>query len=62
MVMPEIRLTPEDRKKLEELEADIAAMDREITKAEKVGIDVAQLKADFEKAKKLREGLLREYG
>jgi len=62
MVMPEIRLTPEDRKKLEELEADIAAMDREITKAERVGIDVAQLKADFEKAKKLREGLLREYG
>ena len=62
MVIPEIRLTPEDKARLEDLEADIVALDREIVKAEQVGLDVAEMKADFEKAKKLREGLLRMYG
>ena len=62
MPIPEIRLTPEDKATLEALEADIVALDKELIKAESAGLDVADLKADLDKAKKLREGLLKFYG
>lgn len=62
MALPEIKLTPEARAKLETLEADIVAMEREIKKAEECEIDVAELRADFEKAKRQRVALLRVYG
>lgn len=62
MAIPEIKLTPEDKSKLEALQPDIVALRREITKAERAGLDLGTTKADFEKAVSLREGLLREYG
>lgn len=62
MAIEEIKLSPEDKLKLLDLEADIIALEREITKAERAGIDVTELRETFEKAKKLREGILREYG
>ena len=62
MPIPEIRLTPEDKATLEALEADIVALDKELIKAEEAGLDVVELKADLEKAKKLRKGLLKFYG
>lgn len=62
MAIPEIRLTPEDRKRLEELQADIVALERELRKAEECELDVAQLRADFDKAKRQREAILRIYG
>lgn len=62
MPIPEIRLTPEDRKRLEDLEADIVALDRELKKAEECELDVAALRVDFDKAKRQREAILRVYG
>jgi len=62
MAIPEIKLSDEDRNTLLALEADIAALEREITKAERAGIDVTELRTKFDEAKKLREGILREYG
>jgi len=62
MAIPEIKLTPEDKRTLENLSGDIAALEREIAKAERVGIDVKTLKEDLARAKKLRDGLLKEYG
>jgi len=62
MAIPEIRLTPADKKALEDLGADIVALEREIARAKRAGIDVTALEADLAKAKKLREGILKEYG
>ena len=62
MPIPEIRLTPEDKATLEALEADIVALDKELIKAEQAGLDVADIKEDLAKSKKLREGLLKFYG
>ena len=62
MPIPEIKLTAEDKAKLEGLQEDIVALRREITKAERAGLDLGTTKKDFEKAVALREGLLREYG
>lgn len=62
MAVEPIYLTPEDQKALEDLAGDIAALDREIERATRAGLDVTELKDRHEKAKKLREGILREYG
>ena len=62
MAIEPIRLTPEDQKALEGLADDIAALEAEIARAERAGLDVAKLKEDLAKAKALREGILREYG
>lgn len=62
MPIPEIKLAPEDKKKLEDMSPDIVALQREVKKAETAGIDVKELKADLAKALKLREGILRVYG
>lgn len=61
-MIPELKLTKEDQKRLEELGPDVEALEREITKAERAGIPVEKQRADLEEAKKLREGVLREYG
>lgn len=61
-MIEEIKLTPEDQKRLEDMAPDMRALEREVTKAERAGIDVAKQREDLEKAKKLREGVLREYG
>jgi hypothetical protein len=62
MAIPEIKLTPEDQRTLEGLAGDIAALEREIAKLERIGADVGTMKTDLARAKKLREGLLKEYG
>jgi len=62
MPIEPIKLTSDDQHKLEELGKDIAALEQEILRAERAGIDVKQLREDFNKAKSLREGILREYG
>jgi len=61
MPIEPIKLTPEDQRTLKELGPDIEALEREIAKAERAGIDVAKLREDLEKARTLREGILREY-
>jgi hypothetical protein len=62
MAIEPIKLSPEDRQTLESLGPDIEAIEKEIVKAERAGLDVTKLKADLDKAKSLREGVLREYG
>jgi len=57
-----IVLPPERREELEDLEAYIAYLEKEITKAEEAELDVADMRADFEKHKRLRLNLLRLYG
>lgn len=61
MALERIKLTPEDRRTLEELGPDIEVLEAEIARAERAGIDVTRLKDDLEKAKTLRDGVLREY-
>lgn len=61
MVREKIYLTPEQAKRLRELEADIAWLDEEIRRAEYVGIDVADLKDRFTKMKSVRIRMLEEY-
>jgi len=60
--LPDIRLNPEDRSFLVEIEANLAALDREIKKAEECEFDVTELKASYEKLKRQREKVLRVYG
>lgn len=60
--IPEIKLTPEDKKKLLELQPAIDALQREITKAKSAGFDVEEMEADLKKSLKLRDGTLRVYG
>lgn len=62
MAIEPIKLSPEDRRTLEELGPDIEALEAEIARAERAGIDVIKLKDDLNKAKVLRAGILREYG
>lgn len=62
MVFEPFRLTPEQKKGLVALEADIKLLKSEIERAKRVGIDVAELEADYNKAVKLRDGILKEYG
>jgi len=61
MPIEPIKLSPEDRRTLEELGPDIEALEKEIARAERAGLDVTILKSDLAKAKTLREGVLREY-
>ena len=60
--LPDIRLTPEDRVRIEGLDAHLVALEREIKKAEECEFDVVQMKADVEKLKRQREAILRVYG
>ena len=62
MIRQEIKLREEDKKKLEGLSGDIEWLDNELRRAERAGLDVTQLRADFDKTKKTRLGVLREYG
>lgn len=63
--MPErepIKLTPEDQKTLEDLQDDIDFFSRELARAEATGLEVAEMKKQFEDATVLRANVLREYG
>lgn len=61
MAIEPIKLTTEDQRTLEQLKPDIGALEAEIAKAERAGLDVTTAKSDLAKAKALLEGILREY-
>ena len=62
MINQTIKLRAEDKKKLEELAPDIDWLENELRRAERAGLDVSKLRTDFDKTKKTRLGVLREYG
>jgi len=61
MPIEPIKLTAEDKRTLEQLRPDIAALEVEIARAERAGLDVTRAKEDLAKARALLEGVLREY-
>jgi len=61
MAREKIYLTPEQLKRLKDLDTDIDWLTDEIRRAEYVGIDVADLKARFDKMKSIRIRMLEEY-
>lgn len=61
MAITPITLTSEDKRTLENLKPDIDALEKEIARAERAGLDVTTLKSDLAKARALLEGILREY-
>jgi hypothetical protein len=62
MVREKIFLTPEQLKRLKDLEDDIKWLTEEIRRAEYVGLDITDLKGRFEKMKSIRMRLIEEYG
>lgn len=62
MPIEPVKLTFEDQKTLEALGADIEALEAELARAERAGIDVTDIRKKHEASKSLREGILREYG
>jgi len=56
-----LRLSPEDLSRLRGLDGDITAVEREIERAERAGLDVKGMREDLKKSKALRDTLLREY-
>jgi len=61
MAIEPITLSPEDQATLERLKPDIEALEKEIARAERAGLDVTTIKSDLEKSRALLEGILREY-
>jgi hypothetical protein len=57
-----ISLTPEQIQQLDAYRNQMAAIATEIERAERAGIDVTDLKAQFVRVENLRSGLLKEYG
>lgn len=57
-----IMLSPEALTDLKNMGPNMATLEKEIAKAERAGIDMKEAKARFEQSKKLRQGLLKEYG
>ena len=62
MAIERYKLTSEDKKVLEGLASDVNFLELEIERMERAGIDTKDMRDRLEKAKALREGLLREYG
>ena len=60
-ILKPIALTPEMTKSLEEMGPNLATLDREIKKAERIGLDVKDMKEKFIELTKMRQGLLKEY-
>lgn len=58
---PDIKLSPEDKRKLQELEADIQWARRQIERMKAIGLDVSDLEQELEKYERIRQGLLREF-
>jgi len=61
MAREKIYLTPDQLKRLKDLDADTNWLKEEIRRAEFVGIDVADLKERFEKSTQIRERMIEEY-
>ena len=61
MAPEKIKLTSEEKTKLVNLKTDMAFLEGELSRAERAGIDISELRAQYEKMKKLRAGILKEY-
>ena len=61
MAREKIYLTTEQLNRLKGLDTDIDWLREEIRRAELVGIDIADLKARFEKTTSIRERMIQEY-
>lgn len=55
------KLSAEQKKRLIALEEDMRAIELELKRGERAGIDMSELKKRYEEGKKLRDGILREY-
>ena len=62
MPREKITLTPEQLKRLNDLQADTDWLKEEIRRAEYVGLDVAELKERFDKMSSIRLRMIEEYG
>ena len=62
MVKEKIKLTPEQLKRLTDLQADTDWLKEEIRRAEYVGLDVTDLKDRFDKMSSIRLRMIEEYG
>jgi len=62
MVKEKITLTPEQLKRLTDLQADTDWLKEEIRRAEYVGLDVTDLKDRFDKMSSIRLRMIEEYG
>jgi len=62
MAREKITLTPEQLKRLNDLQADTDWLKEEIRRAEYVGLDVADLKERFDKTSLIRTRMIEEYG
>lgn len=60
--MEPIKLSPEMKTKLLNMEEEITAVKAELAKAKKVGINVSTLENRLEKALQLRKLILENYG
>jgi len=61
MANEKIKLTSEEKRRLVDLKTDMAFLEGELARAERAGIDISDLRAKYEKMKKLRSGILKEY-
>ena len=57
-----IKLRAEDVKVLTDIEEDVNWLENELNRAERAGLDVTDLRKTFTATKKMRKGLLAEYG
>jgi hypothetical protein len=57
-----VNIDPETIQKLRDYETTMGQLASEIERAERAGIDVTELKAQFVRVETLRSGLIREYG
>uniref|UniRef100_A0A6M3LYW7 Uncharacterized protein n=1 Tax=viral metagenome TaxID=1070528 RepID=A0A6M3LYW7_9ZZZZ len=62
MTREKITLTPEQLKRLTDLQADTDWLKEEIRRAEYVGLDVTDLKDRFDKMSSIRLRMIEEYG
>lgn len=57
----EIKLSPEQKKQLQDLDGDIAWVQKELARAKSIGVDVSSMEESLAGMDKTRQGLLRLY-
>lgn len=62
MIKPELKLTEQQKQRLEAMVENIEWLSNEISKAELAEIDVSELRINLEKLKRQREKMLEIYG
>lgn len=60
--MAEVRLDPVTHRKLLALRAREQEIERELSKAEKLGLDMSAFRGQFDEAKRIRQVLIENYG